>query len=379
MLTLVDEQDIKERGVGKNKKIKKKIDDVDVEILDDDSQLDNLTDNLTNIEIVNEEYVVDRLDKELEEPAFYKMRVSEYRDKLLPHIQEFKDMINNSPEKEITIPLKQIKEILGEDYRTKSAYAIYSRCREVLLENGIEIHIFHQYGANLIMSLTDMNKNEVIRWERSKYLNSALNAGFLTNAEYKRHQKGYVKKLKHGIMEESIDTTLYLGSYVKRKFLSKLFPDAVPNPVPLGPYSRRSYDWICKNGIKIKFYSSTLRTRYDPSDLNWTTGEIRKREVFQWNIMENKDADVFILIAWKDRQNLELLHVWIINKDDIVNGRKFNERQSFAVNNHKFSLNKYKKFEIDITEIEEYIYIDRKNKRNKEINDWYNTIFRTIG
>ena len=270
---------------------------------------------------------------------FYKMRISDYRNRLSGHIEDFKNMIRNGGG-QVEIKLKYIRKILGEGYGTyedKSDDAIYFRLKNLLLEYGISVRLHHHYGANLIMSFIDISNIDIIEMQRMRYLKSARRAGFLTNAQYKRYgQPGYRSKLKFGTMEEAIETSMYLGSYIKKEFISKIFPGAMSNPVPLGPYSTRSYDWVCKRvvksgkeneekeDIKIKCLASTIRTR-DELDVSWKDGSIKERirKEFHWNISENKESDVFVLTGWKDRKSLELLKCWVIGKNDIINDRKF--------------------------------------------------------
>lgn len=386
------------------KEMKNYKDKLNIEMGKDDIKVDTL--NSTNEYSIEDKedkdsIKVDIIDKD-KDFAFFKMRESHYRDKLSSHVDEFKKMIRDNGGKAV-IKLRYIRDILGSGYQTyeeKSDNAISSRVKETLLEYGIKANTYHHFGANLIMILTDANYADVIELQRMRYLKTAIRAGFDTHAEYARHSPARQKNLKLGLMEDAIDCSHYLGGYVERKFVSSIFPDAEPNPIPLGPYSKRGWDWKYKNDkrseegneegniIKIKHIASTLRVIYDPNDLNWTTGKIRRRELFQWGIYENQDADVFIMTGWKDRKSLELLHAWVIDKNDIVNGRRFCDRQSFAINNHKFSLKKYSKYEIDIKDgrFEELKKdIDNRNKKiikkereekMKEIRRWYATHFR---
>jgi hypothetical protein len=328
---------------------------------------------------------------------FYKMRISDYRNKLSGYVDNFKEMIRNGGG-QAEIKLRYIRDILGEGYgkwEDKTDDAIYCRLRDILLEYGINVKLHHHHGANIIMSFIDISRVDIIELQRMRYLKSAIAAGFSTNAEYKRYgQPGYRSKLKYGTMEEATECTLYLGSYIKKEFISKLFHGAERNPVPLGPYSKRSYDWICNSGdnhIKIKHIASTIRTR-DELDVSWRDGSIKERirKEFKWSIYGNKEADVFVLTGWKDRKSLELMKCWIFDKNEFINGRKFSDRQSFSIslNPRTGTFKKYTKYEVDVErgllgvvkrEIENRKRLTYKmewEEKIREILIWYKIYFR---
>lgn len=68
---------------------------------------------------------------------------------------------------------------------------------------------------------------------------------------------------------------------------------------------------------------------------------------WQWNIGFNEFPDVFVLSAWSADQK-ELLHLWVIPWNEMVNGRQFWNRQSFTISEVPKNLRKYEIYEVDL-------------------------------
>jgi hypothetical protein len=58
------------------------------------------------------------------------------------------------------------------------------------------------------------------------------------------------------------------------------------------------------------------------------------------------NTDYFILSAWDDRDNLNLLHVWIFHKNDIIRGRIFWKRKGFVITNTPKKLMEFQDYEL---------------------------------
>ena len=68
---------------------------------------------------------------------------------------------------------------------------------------------------------------------------------------------------------------------------------------------------------------------------------------WHWNIYFNQIPDVFLLSGWSTDQK-ELLHLWVIPSDEIVNGRPFWNRGSFTISEVTKNLKKYEIYEVDL-------------------------------
>lgn len=172
------------------------------------------------------------------------------------------------------------------------------------------------------------NKDYTDKWLESK--------GFKDWREYERycsHKRGDSLPLS-----ESKDTSLYLGVYIAENILSEIFEN-----VTKMDYGFSGYDVICKRNYKIDVKSSCFNKR-------------EKRWIF--TIRKNKLADYFLLIAFDNRENLEIKHMWLIGANEVVKRRKLNEFHNFTIMNRDFILNNLLKYEI----------IDKINKANDMCN-----------
>lgn len=309
-----------------------------------------------------------------------------FRPAILPFIEHFKKLIEESEKEKgkgngkIEIRMRNIRDMMGYEFKgdKHNDNTLYYRLKDTLLEFGVKVQLHHHFGANLIMSFA--NENEIISAKdamRLRHEKTALRAGYLNIASYQRNKRSY--RAKWGKMEESPNCSLYFGNWIEKVFVSKMFPDAEYNTNILGSAADSGWDFKCKDGTRIKHIASCLRTGVG--------GDGYIKEYWGWNIDENYDADVFVLTGWKDRKSLELLHAWIMKKLDIVNCREFWNRKSFAINNHKWSLNKYSKFEIKGERLEilrrsidlrnrQIRHIEREEKM-KEIMTWYKIHFKS--
>lgn len=108
----------------------------------------------------------------------------------------------------------------------------------------------------------------------------------------------------------------YLGIVVSEQVLIRLFKD-----IQTMPYNNHGYDFICNRNMKIDAKSSTMG-----KDGGW-----------MFSINKNTIADYFICIAWDNRINLNILHIWLIPGKDV------NHRVTIYVK--KSTITKWEKYE----------------------------------
>lgn len=121
------------------------------------------------------------------------------------------------------------------------------------------------------------------------------------------------------------DCNTYFGVEIAERYVSMVFEEVKRMP-PGNP----GYDWLCKKGYKIQHKARCL------------DGDNR----FNFPIRFNNIADYFILTAWKDRESLEPMYIWIIHRDEIIRKRKFWRREGFAITNTPYHLQEFEKFEV---------------------------------
>ena len=97
-------------------------------------------------------------------------------------------------------------------------------------------------------------------------------------------------------MNENKDCASYLGVCVNERLIRHRFNDLVVMPT-----NNHGFDFICNKGMKVDGKSSCLH-----NDGRWT-----------FNIGRNTIADDFLCVAYDNRVDLNIVHVWMIPGKDI--------------------------------------------------------------
>lgn len=132
---------------------------------------------------------------------------------------------------------------------------------------------------------------------------------------YKNHREKlstYRRELryKHGgkSMAENKECGPYLGCYINERILRHVMPNAV-----LMDNNNPGFDLVCGKGYLVDAKAATLRYRKTHSP-RW-----------EFNINKNTIPDYFLLVAYKDRESLEICHMWLIPGDEI------NDKKSVSI------------------------------------------------
>ncbi len=134
--------------------------------------------------------------------------------------------------------------------------------------------------------------------------------------------------LRSGSMIENEECASYFGVYIAERYVRELFEDPIPMPI-----NNPGFDWICKKGFKIGHKARCLEE---------CTGSIR----WIFDIKYNNMADYFILSGWKDRTSLKPMYVWMIDRNEIIRGRKFWRIERFNITYKQEYLLEFKKYEL---------------------------------
>lgn len=124
-------------------------------------------------------------------------------------------------------------------------------------------------------------------------------------------------------MYENKECTQYLGIVIGEEIINDIFDD-----IEKMPHGNNGYDFICAKKYKIDVKSSSLSDRN-----SWS-----------FSIKKNITADFFILIAFDDIYNLSPMHLWIIHREDIVNGTMMCEKGTIRITNRSKSLSQYDRY-----------------------------------
>lgn len=327
-----------------------------------------------------------------------------YLRRLTSHIERFKALIKDN-DGEVELKIKDIKSLMGEEFKDKNINSFYAMLKLILIENGIKVKLHHNYGANVILSFAEANEiRPSIEISRERMIKTAKNAGYERYADYIRNFQ--LKKGRSKItMYDPTDKHYFV--VVGRKYVSTIFPNAIINEYSMSTkfsVEKGGYDWI-SNGLKVKHIASTIRHKIDPPQEGRKKFE---RDLFQWLISNNDRADVFILTGWDNAESLDLMKAWIFKAHEIVNFKEFWNRSTFLISTSDRSILKYSEYEVDPIKLdlirekilqdqlielelvgdvvafensEEEITEIRKNVekiRKENIENYYSTIFRTV-
>lgn len=100
-------------------------------------------------------------------------------------------------------------------------------------------------------------------------------------------------------------------------------------------------DALCSKRYKIDVKSSCLAENY-----RW-----------MFHIYYNETADYFLLIGFDNRKKLNVLRIWLIKGDELINSthstnRKLCSFYTFSIINDIRNINKYKKYELEQDKID---------------------------
>jgi hypothetical protein len=98
------------------------------------------------------------------------------------------------------------------------------------------------------------------------------------------------------------------------------------------PYGNPWYDFLVTGNIKVDVKSCCLREMK-----GWTGWEPHVRY--------NNATDYFIILVFDDRDNLNLIFVWSIGKNEIIRGNKFYMRDSIKITNTRRGLLEFKRYD----------------------------------
>ena len=177
-----------------------------------------------------------------------------YRNKILPRIEEFKRLIGEGDGK-ILVKMRDIRNILGyEKYKDKSDNNLYLKMRDIFLEFGIKVQLYHHHGCNLILTLVNdeseiIKESEAVRIRNDKV---AKKAGFSRLGEYILNRPSY-RITRTTDMRFDEDNKFHLMFIGKKYMASILFPGAVINKRSTGCRFnlQGGFDWEV-NRIKVK-------------------------------------------------------------------------------------------------------------------------------
>lgn len=188
----------------------------------------------------------------------------------------------------------------------------------------------------------------------------AQRKGYKTDREYQKAEFRDYKnewnrnyRYENGIQEPmdsngkcSSNFGVFIGEGIFEKYLLTIFEH-----VKKMDYGNPGFDFVCKN-VRQEFIDKYPQFKLRKDEEYRIQLKVRclinHCGSVQWifNIEYNNKADYFILAAWDDRNNLNLLHLWLFHKDDMIRGRSLWNRTSLTITNRSEYLEKFKSHEI---------------------------------
>ena len=180
--------------------------------------------------------------------------------------------------------------------------------------------------------------------ERNKGI--AERAGFKNHNEYEldrchkdmEYKRKYTQEWRYengsqSPMSENENCSQYLGTLVaERQYGRIILPEIFGGIEKEMPYGNPSYDFLVKGNIKVDIKSCCLR-------------EMKGWLGWEPHVRFNNVTDYFVILAFDDRDNLNLIFVWSIGKNETIRGNKFYMRDSIKITNTHRGLLEFKRFD----------------------------------
>lgn len=155
----------------------------------------------------------------------------------------------------------------------------------------------------------------------------ARKKGYKNHSEYKKNKRW--DDGENIPMSENENCSSYLGD-IGENYSIPILTEIFGCIEKIMPYGNTGYDIIVKGGHKIDVKSPVLN---------------KTSNFWQFDIGYNKIADYYLLIALDNRENLCIMRVWLIHRDDIIRGRELWKRYQLYITNKPRYLWQFEKYE----------------------------------
>lgn len=133
-------------------------------------------------------------------------------------------------------------------------------------------------------------------------------------------------------MNENKECAHYLGTVVaERQYGRIILPEIFGGIEQEMPYGHPGYDFVVTDGVKVDIKSRCLSTFG-----GWHGWQPHVRS----NI-----ANYFVILAFDNRIDLNLLHIWMIGRNEIIRGYEFYDRDGIKITNSHRGMLEFKRFD----------------------------------
>lgn len=182
-------------------------------------------------------------------------------------------------------------------------------------------------------------------------------AGFKSEADrYREHNREY-SWITGRTNPLEFDEELHFGD-ITEEFFKEFLLNCFESVRRTG-YNDDGIDYFCNNPQEefIGKYPQFRLERNKKYNIQHMARCLRYRQnrTPNWNyyVNYNDKVDYFILSAWDDKDDLNILHVWIFHKDDIIGDKKFWKRENFTITNLVTKLKEFDKYELEKKDLEQ--------------------------
>lgn len=211
-------------------------------------------------------------------------------------------------------------------------------------KNGNEFVSWMQQNGILLDPLKDNRRHHANTYNRyncgsaTEYMNLCAQKFGYKDRRERRNEYEWNNGIRSPISENRNHHS-YSGVEIAQKIVAKMIlPMILGNIKDEMGHNNPGFDYIMENDIKIDIKSAQL-----------------KDNRHNFIIMENNIADYFLLIGFNYGYNrkLEILHIWLFNRDELVRERRFFKRSGFQIINDEKELSEFSKYELR-KELEEF-------------------------
>lgn len=194
---------------------------------------------------------------------------------------------------------------------------------------------------------------------------------------YKDRNERYREKCYNkgifGPMSENEGCADYFGKYIGEE-LFKRFLSTIFEHVEHMNYKNKGFDFICKNPRQefINIYQHLMLERNKEYRIQLKMKcLVDQGRYWKFWIEHNNIIDYFILVGWDNREYLNILHIWIFHKDNIVKEEKFWKRDSVTITNKPEYLAKFGEYKLKNEKVPKELLQKLKEEFgiNKKCND----------
>jgi hypothetical protein len=207
----------------------------------------------------------------------------------------------------------------------------------------------------------DTNATDINRKQREKTVKNADFENLKNYEDFCAQKKGYKndserkkqQKWDNGVqlpMSENESCPCYLGVHIGENIADPILTEIFGGIEKRMPNNYSGYERIVKGGYKVDIKTATMTV-------------VDNEYLWPFQIRYNDMADYFLLLAFGNRKDKNLIHIWLIKRNEMIKKRGYKKEEFYK----RISIKIYNRPEY-LSLFQKYEYIDKLLCIN-EIND----------